>query len=201
MKTLKSILPLLAATALTLAAVAQETVDIEDARKGARLLTEKLGEVSDAPFKIEADLDKPSGLRANEVRILVIPDKKLTAEAIAKAGDKPLPVAQLWMLRVSPVTDGKATPNDKLRLLTITADGQEHQVNLHYLGIQKAGKDLQLVVFAKDKEPLLKLPLEKSDGTQSWPIEISGRKEEDRGILTLNLLGKYRAELTLTRQE
>ncbi len=182
-------------------ATAQERVSLEDAQKGARLLTQTAGKISDAPLKLEVDLEKPDGLKANEVRILVIPDQKLNGEALAKTGKTVTPLGQLWMHAIAPAKEGKVISNDRLRFVTVTKDDKEFKVLLFFLGLQKSDKgEMELVVYGKDKEPLLRLPLEKSATQQQLPIELQGRKEgEGTGVLTLNILGKYKAELPVTK--
>ena len=180
---------------------AQERVSLEDAQKGARLLTQTAGKISDAPLKLEVDLEKPDGLKANEVRILVIPDQKLNGETLAKAGKTVTPLGQLWMHAIAPAKEGEVISNDKLRFVTVTKDDKEFKVLLFFLGLQKSEKgEMELVIYGKDKEPFLKLPVEKSATQQDLPIELQGRKEgEGAGVLTLNILGKYKAELPVMK--
>ncbi len=141
---------------------AQEKVSLDNAQKGARLLTETAGKISDAPFKLEGDLDRPDALKAGAVRILVIPDQKLTAELLAKIGKTVTPLGQLWMLAVAPAKDGKVVANDKMRVVSVTRDDKESKILLLFLGIEKSEKgEMELAIYGKDKEPLLRLPLEK----------------------------------------
>src|SRR5262245_15296832 len=71
---------------------------LEEAQKGAKLVTEAAGTISDAQVKVDTDLDKPIALKVGSVGIMAIPDKKLSTEALAKADKEILPVGQLWML-------------------------------------------------------------------------------------------------------
>ena len=57
---------------------------------------------------------------------------------------------------------------------------------------------LELVVLSKNKTPLLKAPLEKTDEKQELPVEFTATIEgNDRAILKMNLHGRYQAKLTL----
>lgn len=133
---------------------------------------------------------------------MVIPDKKLSAEVLGKVGGDVTPIGHLWFRKISPHIDGKTTSNDKLRIVTVTADDQDHPLPLFLLGVRKKNDKLELVIFAKDKEPLLATPLEKIDRNQELPIELEGRKNDnDTGLLTLNVLGKYQAKVTVAAQE
>ena len=65
------------------------------------------------------------------------------------------------------------------------------------VGVRKAGDDLELVVFAKDKE-LLSLPLKKMETAQSVPVALNVKHEKgDAAVLTLRLLGKFQATMPI----
>jgi hypothetical protein len=146
---------------------------------------------------------KPQAIKAGKVGLLVIPDKKLTLETLGSAGDSVTPVGQLWMLNVSLGKNGEAAPNDKIRFLSVADGDRDLQVQLYFVGAAKnASGQLDLVVFAKDKEPFLRVPLTKAAAatSQELPIEISGRKDDDHtGTLSLHVLGQYVADLTVKR--
>jgi hypothetical protein len=180
-------------------AVAQEQVPQERAQKAAQLLAEQSGKLTDLPLKIDPDTEKPFGLHHGDVAALVIPAKGLSAEALAKAGKSIMPLGQLWFRRMTPIVAGTPTPNNKLRLVKISVDGQEHEVSLYLLGLRSKEKaEPELVIYAQGKEPLVALPLEKIDGRQEQPIELEGQKGDDgTGTLTLNVAGRYRARLTV----
>ena len=74
---------------------------------------------------------------------------------------------------------------------------------LFLLGVRKKGDDtFELAVYAKDKEPHLLLPLQKIDTKQELPIEMEAMKgDNETGVITLSILGKYRAKLTVGKQE
>jgi hypothetical protein len=182
-------------------ASAQETVPLEKAQKAAKLVTRST--VQEGPFKLELDLEKPHALKVGECGILIIPDKSLSKESFAKANAATTPIGQLWMLHAAPALDGKVIPNNKLRFVTVHDGETESQVQLYYLGTRKADQDrLKLVVYAKDKEPLLEIPLKERQSKVSLPIELIGeKKDEGSGTLTLCVLGQYEAELILMKQE
>ena len=57
------------------------------------------------------------------------------------------------------------------------------------------------VVYAKDSEPLQVLALQKLDLIQDLPVELEWKRgEKDADTLTLNILGRYQAVLTVTRR-
>ena len=58
-------------------------------------------------------------LRDGEYGGMVLPECKLTVGAIAQAGKEPVPVGQLWMLRLAPLNDGQVVQQGTpLELLT-----------------------------------------------------------------------------------
>jgi hypothetical protein len=61
---------------------------------------------------------------------------------------------------------------------------------------------LELVVYARDSEPLQVVPLTKLTTTTTLPLELAwsrGDKEADH--LTLNILGQYQTVLKIGPQE
>ena len=182
---------------------AQEKVPLEEAQKGARLLNESAGTIAEPQVKVDLDFDKPMAFKTDKVGFLTVPDKKFTTETLSKVGTNVMPVGQLWMMIAAPAKDGAVIPNHKLRLITVRQKDKEAQLQMYFLGARKAEKEgLELVLYGKDKEPLLQLPLTKAEGAQDTPIEIGGRKDDDSsGTLTLNLLGKYHAEFKVMKQE
>jgi hypothetical protein len=194
----------LAALALiTAVSFAQDVVPLDEAQRGARKVTDSLGALSDAPFATDVDVTKPQAIKAGKVGLLIIPDKKLTPETLGAVSESITPIGQLWMLNISLGKNGEPAPNDKIRFLNVSDGDRTLQVQLYFVGAAKNtdGK-LDLVVFAKDKEPLLRVPLAKASASasQELPIEISGRKDDDNtGTLSLHVLGQYIADLTVKR--
>lgn len=159
--------------------------------------------VGDAPLKIDVDADKPSAIKAEKGGLMIIPDKQLTAEKLTAAGAAIVPVGQLWSLRLSLAADGKAIVPEKLHMVTITDGDKQREVELYFLGAGKNDRgELELIVFGKNKESLLRVPLAKNNAStvQKLPIELSGRKnDEDSGTLTLHLIDQYTADLPVVR--
>jgi hypothetical protein len=189
--------------ALSLTAFAQEIVPLEEAQRGARKLTDVLGIPGDAPFALEVDVTKPQAIKGGGAGLLVIPDKGLTLEKLDATGSAITPLGQLWTLNVSLAKDGRPAPNERLRFHTLSTDTEDLRVQLYYLGAQKnADGKLDLVVFAKDKEPFLRQPLTLNGqpASQTLPIELGGRKDdEETGTLSLHFLGKYDIDLTVKK--
>ncbi len=177
----------------------QERIPDEEARNIARELIEAAKKVK-APVATEVDPDKPYGKHKDEYGAMVLPDKNLSAERLAKVGkDAIVPIGQFWMRSLAPVVEDKVIPSKDLQMLKVTHNDKEYNLVLCYLGVRKGAKDaLELVILSKDKTPLLKAPLEKTDEKQELPIEFTASIEgNDRAHLKISLLGRYRAKVTL----
>ena len=201
---MKNLITLAALAAFTPALLAQDAIPLEEAQKAAHKLAASASGISDAPFTVEADLEKPQGIKAEGVGLIVLPDRKLTAELLAAANSAITPLGQLWTLKLAVATDGKAAAADKLRHLTISDGEKDREVSLYFLGATKTdARGLELVVYGKEKEPVLRVPIKKRvAGKQEFPIEVSGVKNDDNsGTLSLRLFGEYDAQLLLMREE
>jgi hypothetical protein len=183
---------------------AQERLSRDEAQKYAKLFVESARNVGEAPLKAEVDADKPVAMRHENHGLMIIPAKGLTEESI-KAGKDVTPVAQLWFHNLAPVVDGQAAPADRLRVATVAIDGQDHSFPVCYAGLRKkADGDWELAVYAKDKEPILRLPVKKIDeaAASDTPVDFDGKRNDNgTGEVTIKVLGKYQATLTVAPQE
>jgi hypothetical protein len=183
---------------------AQEAIELEHAQKAARKLAAAATAITDAPFTVEVDREKPQGIKAKDGGLIVLPDRKLSAELLAAANSAITPVGQLWTLKLVLANDGNAVPTTKLRRITIADDEKEREVQLYYLGASRNDEGaLELIVYGKEKEPLARVPLVSRQTTkQEFPIEVAGEKRDDHtGVLTLRLCGQFEAQLLLKRDE
>jgi len=148
------------------------------------------------------DPEKACAVRGEGGGAMAIPDKNLSKEKLAKAGKDVVPVGQVWLRKWTVAAGDKPVANDKLRVITIKVDDKHRPMPLLLLGVRKKGeKDLELVVYAKDSEPVLALPLKKVDFIQDLPLELEWQRgEKNVDPLTLTLFGKYQAVLPITRQ-
>lgn len=200
MKTSYRILPFILFAS---AAIAQDAVPLPEAQKAARKLSESAGVLPDAPFTTEPDLEKPQGIKRGDTGMLILPDRKLTAHSLTAASQTLTPIGQLWANQVSLAKDGKVFARDQLRIVKVSEGEKRADVQLYLLGAARneAGA-LELVVFGKGKEPLLRVPLTRSKGTgQELPLALSVRKNgEHTGSISVNVLGEYGAELAVMRE-
>ena len=128
-----------------------------------------------------------------------LPDKRLTPRG------RPAPAARPTVPppRQTDAVDSTVTPNAKLRIVPVTTpNNEELKLVFCLLGVRKNGDGLELVVLGKDKEALTKLPLKKVSVPHEMPIELEAKHgDNDTALVTITLLGKYQAVLSVKHQE
>lgn len=181
-------------------ATAQEQVSREEALKVALLTHCDLTPLATLPVRVDADLKYPFALRAGEYGAMILPETKLTAEALVRAGRDPVPLGELWARKLTLVCDGQPCAASKLFLVTLPR--QEGGVPVFALAVRQ-GKEgqLELLVYGKDKQPLLTVPLKKATAKQEYPLELTADPQGDQGRLTIRVCGKYEAELTMAKAD
>lgn len=184
-------------------AFAADRLGREQALKVAFLLAGDLNHLQTTSIPTDVDLKHPVAVHEGEYGALVLPEAKLTREALARAGREPVAVGQLWLRKLTPVADGEAVPGAKLRLIKLRVeDRDETAVQLALAVGRREGGDLELLVFSKDREPLLRASLKAVDRAQSVPVDVEAeRTDGDGGRLTLRLLGRHEAVLAVTAFE
>ena len=180
---------------------AQEPVPLDRAREFARALSESAAKLSSTPVRIDADVLNPFGIRAGEAGALVVPDRHLTAAALAEVGDKPLPVGELFLRNVNLTTDGAPVAASKLQHITVAMQDQQVQVPIYFLAAHKnSDGKLELLVFGKEEQPLAKAVMGKVPSDAKLPIELTAEKQDEKnGLLTLKVAGQFEAELVLQK--
>ena len=175
----------------------------EQVAKIARVVAEALGSPSDVPFAVDADADKSAGIKGGgESGLVLIPDRKLTAETVANAGKEVTPLGQLWMRNVVPAVNNAAADPARLRTVNVRDGDREAKVEVYFLGVSKTeAGTVELGLYAKEKEPLVKIPLVKTDAAASTtPVALDGHKEgENTGVLVVTVFGSYKADVTVTK--
>jgi hypothetical protein len=181
---------------------AQEKLSREESLKYAFLVAADLKQLQETPIPTDVDVKRPVAIQDGEFGGMVLPEAKLSSEAIAKAADKVVPVGQLWLLKLTPMRDGEAIASSKLRLITLNHEGDQATVPQCALGVQRnSSGSLELLLFGKGQEPVLRVPLKTMDAKQDLPIDLSAERESDSGKVTLKILGKYTATISVTALE
>ena len=198
-------IPALILIATTAFAQEIQQVPAAEAGKIARKVTAALGSPTDAPFAVDPDLEKPAGIKASgETGLLALPDKKLKPESLAAAGQDVTPLGHLWMRNIVLAVNNAAPDPAKLRVIGIADNDKEVKVDVYYLGVTKSEAGaLDLGIFGKGKDALVKVPLVKTDAAaSSTPIALDGHKEgENTGVLVITVFGSYKADVIVTKPQ
>jgi hypothetical protein len=178
---------------------AQEKLSREEALKYASAVSADAKQLSGTPIKTDVDPQLPVAIQDGEFGGMVLPQKGLKVSDLAAAKEAIVPIGQMWLLKLTPMRNGEAIPSEKLRLATIQADGEEATVPQCALGVRRKNANaLELVVFGKDKEPILTAPIKAISAQQDSPIDLSAERDSDSGQVTLKILGKYEASFAVT---
>jgi len=178
---------------------AQERLPREEALKYAFFLTADLKAMLGTPIPTDPDVKRPVAVRDGDYGGMVLPECKLSAEAIAKAGSSVVPVGQLWMVKLVPLVDGSPVAESRLRRVHVQAGDSEGDVPCCALGVRKAGDDrLELLVYGKTTDPLLRVPLKSISATQEVPIDLDGERTDEGGRISLKFFGRYQATFMVT---
>jgi hypothetical protein len=179
--------------------VAQERLSRDEALKYAAIVGADAKQLQGTPIPTSVDLKQPVAARDGEFAGMVLPEAKLSLDTLAKADDKIAPLGQLWLLRLAPMSEGVVISSDKLRLATIQHEGETYTVPQCALGVRRTHSGgLELLVFGKDQEPLIKTALKEIDEKQNAPLDFEADRQSDSAEITLKILGKYQAKFKVT---
>lgn len=182
---------------------AQEPIVGDGLQKVVGRLMERASDQKNLPLPMEVNAERAAGMKIKGYGTVVLPAKGLSKEALSKAGKDVVPVGQLWMARLVPAANGMPLPNEMLRAIKVTIDQEESTLQLLMLGLRKKADDgIELVLFAKGKDPVLTLPLRKTDRTQELPVELDMRSgTESLGLIDIYILGQFQAALPVAESQ
>jgi hypothetical protein len=173
---------------------AQERLSSEESLRYVRGAGVDAEQLKAAPLATDVDPNKPVAVRYQDYGGLVLPQKNINVDQLASAGSKITPVGQFWLHKLTLRQDGAAVPESKLFMVSASVNGATIRVPQCALGVRRNAQDkLELLVFGKDKTPLLTVPLEKDEETLESPLDLTGEVDGDSGQVTLKVLGKYKA--------
>ena len=178
-------------------AQAQEALPRDEALKAAFQLCRDLPKMLDTPIPTDPDVKRPVGVHADKRGLMILPESKLSLDAVAKAGPDAVSIGQLWLLRIAPVVGGQPAKAEQMHMVSFSGgsgDNENVTVALCALGVRKGADGRpELLVYGKDKGPLLHVALTPISDKQQNPIEVSAEQQGDGAMLTLKILGKFTA--------
>src|SRR6516162_8779865 len=81
----------------------QDRLPLDEAQRYAKVCVELLGSLTDTPINLDVDVEKPCAVRGEGGGAMIVPDKSLSKERLAKLGQDVVPVGQLWLRKWTPV--------------------------------------------------------------------------------------------------
>lgn len=178
---------------------AQEQLSREQALQLAFVAGLDLAQLQGTPIPTDVDLKRPIALREGEYGGLFLPEAKLSAQCIAGAGDKVVPIGQLWLHKLTPKQDNQPVYSSKLRMAKVELEGDTVQVPQCTLGVRKTSAgQIQLLVFGKTAEPIVTVPVSTANSGSADGVTLKAERDYSGGTVTLCLFGKYKAELEVT---
>ncbi len=198
---MKRLITIAAAALLLTSALAQETLPREESLKYAFFLAANLKEMLNTPIPTDPDVKRPVAVRHEDYGAMALPESRLSSDTFAKLGASVAAVGQIWLHKLAPLNGEKLVPAAKLRNVHLTGGDHEVDVVCCALGAQKTDKGLQLLIYGKDAEPVLQVPLKAISAQQENPLEISAERDDNGGVITLRFAGKYEATFKVTDPE
>ncbi len=169
--------------------------------KAVGILSQHLNKFKAGHVKIDGDLGQADMFERNDVAALIIPDKGLTADKLAKVGKKEIPVGQLWLKSLLPEVDGSSPADSDLKMVEVSDGDKSMKLPQFLLTARRSGKKLNLIIYSGAAGPLMELPLEQFETGQSLPIELEGEaRDNSSGLLSLYVTGKYHVKMIVIPQ-
>lgn len=167
-------------------------------------LVEDAGKQADPPFKVDADADKATGLfRQGVGGLMVVPVKGLKADSLTGVdGPNGAPAGYFFLHKLTPVVDGKPVDSAKFTTLILKDNnGNEREIATLRLAVKKVSDtEWKLLVFAKDKKPIITAAFREQANGSDQPVSLSAKEaQNDQGTLTITMFGKYAADVTLAK--
>jgi hypothetical protein len=172
----------------------------EEEVKIAKFLADRAKLVRDLPIQADGNPERWDGVRSGQMGFLVIPDRLLTADLMQHIGDEVRPIGQLWCRGFSPIVSGRVIPRSELRVESITIDGKDRTSALFLLGVRRGRtREPELVVYSREKEPLMIGLLAKVDAAQDHPIEPEVKWAGESVDLSLRILGLRKCRFRMSK--
>jgi hypothetical protein len=179
-----------------------QRIDGDKAKEAAKALVDAIAKL-ELPVKPSVDGASGTGLHAGKAGVFVVPDTKLTADALKKHEKGVLPLGILFMTDAVTLVSGDKPVAAKDHLTTeVTVKNETVTVNVVALAAAKVADRLVLLAYAKDKKPVVVAELNENEDKTDHVLDVEARKQEEkRAALVINVLGKYKAALRLSAKD
>lgn len=184
---------------------AQDVNVLDDAKalKIARLCVDASHGLADLPVEITPSVEDAVGIEGDKRAALVIPDAKLSADAIAALGEgEIMPVGVLFMHRIVPLVVERTIAERRQRTLEVAEGDQRAEISMWPLAVGKIGGQSALLVYADGASPAIVTTLAMTDAATNNVLSIDAERAGDqRAAFMVTVAGSYRASLPVTGQE
>jgi hypothetical protein len=177
-----------------------QPVPDDQAKPIVEILAKEVGKVNDAQIKVEVEVDKTVVLFGGaEMGIAFMPHKGLSEESVKKSDKDVAPLGVMLLYHLTPVVDNKPVPKEKLRTLSVMIDNETIEVPVFYVGVKtETDGKRNLVIYGKDKDPLVKVALNDLETKGERPVVIEAKGVANgEGTLFVNVLKKFQSLVPL----
>lgn len=179
-----------------------ERVDADKVMMFAKPLADLAGGLKDLPVKVTPDVAKAMAIAKGEHAAMIIPDAKLTREAIDKIDREIIPAGYLFLRKITPMIAGSPVPLGQHRTVEFDHDGKTITVAVLPLAIGKIAGRTVLLVYTNEKSATHVTPLHANDAARDYPLDLDAQPGgEGRASLLIHVLGKHRAAIGVSASE
>jgi hypothetical protein len=187
------------------AAVAEdlEILDPQISQAFAQVLAEAAEKQEKPKIKIQGDIEKACGVHREQVGVILVPQKDLSAENIPDGvnSDPGAPLGHLFMSKgFAPVIDGKPVDKSKLGSVKFTGqDGNEQEVNYLAVAARHTDDDVwHLYLYGADDKPLLDAQIGEGAGPGTQPLALEIKDVEDNtGTAYVTIYDRFQANFKI----
>ena len=177
-------------------------IDSDKVAKIAATLVAATSGLSDLPVKVSPDTQRSMGVVGQDRGGVLVPDSRLTAEALKKVDKDVLPIGLLFLHRITPSVADQVTPTDQHRQITVTVKDKTLTIFVLPLAVTRVADRLVLLVYTNRKEPAIVTTLVDLSESKDLPLEMEARPGQDqRATVLLSILGRYRAAVDVVAQD
>ncbi|MFN3649383.1 MAG: hypothetical protein ACK47B_07350 [Armatimonadota bacterium] len=192
----------LAATGIARAAVDAEPIPADYLQQLAPIALQLFqDQFPNPPVKVTANLEKVSGYHVmQQVGVVVMPDKNLTADAVAKSAEKEAPAAIVVARGLTFKNKDKAVPAERIA----NADLGQAKLPVYFFAVKGEGEERSLLIYSKDAEPIATAPMKKREtaGTDQFELKLANVDlEKKTAELKVGVGGTHETTLNLEVQK
>ena len=196
-KTMKTSITLLTLALLGITTItnAQERLSSGEANRIAQLTRQNPNLLSNAPLYVEADLEQSVALAKDDFGGLLIPIEGLSEGTESDVGTEPVAIGELWLRNLTLEKNGWGISSSQLNVVTVNTEEGRVRAPRCILAVSKTDDNKPvLMIYGKNEQPLLTLPLSKVQKNQTKPLDMSA---SDDGKVDLCINGQYQASFSV----